>query len=177
MKKIVFLEGLPGVGKTTILNAIRAKKFENVFLVDEIINKNILNNISCTELDFIINDELKLTAHNEGIIIIDRGPISTLSYSQAKNIINNNCDLTNVLEFFKKNQKYLLKNSKVMYLTNKGTNYSITVNNKNSPYGTIENQKLLEEISIFNCKKYCKNFVIREYYKKNMEEIINEIIN
>lgn len=177
MKKMIFLEGLPGVGKTTILNAIKAMNFENIFLVNEVINENILNNISCTELDFIINDELKLNAYDEGIIIIDRGPISTLSYSQTKKIIDNNYNLSNVLDFFQKNQQYLLDNSKVIYLTNKGTNYSITVNDKNSPYGTVENQRLLEEISIFNCKKYCKNFVIKEYYKENMEEIINEIIN
>ena len=179
LKKIIFLEGLPGVGKTTILNTIKSMKLKNVYLVDEIINKNILRNISCTELDFIANDELKLNAYSEGIIIIDRGPISTLSYSQTKNIINYNYNynIETTLEFFKKNRKYFLKNSKVIYLTNKGTNYSITVADEKSPYGTVENQKLLEEISIFNCKKYCKNFVIKEYYKENMEEIINEIIS
>ena len=40
-----------------------------------------------------------------------------------------------------------------------------------------DNQKLLEEISIYNSKKYCENTIVLEYFKKDMEEIINEIIN
>ena len=38
MKKLIFLEGLPGVGKTTLLNIMKQKKIKNFYFVDEIIN-------------------------------------------------------------------------------------------------------------------------------------------
>ncbi len=176
MKKIIFLEGLPGVGKTTLINEIRKKKLSNIYIVDEIINENILNNIKVNEQEFLLNDFMKVNKYNDGIIIIDRGPISTLSYSETKKIMDINFDLSNSINEF---QKYIniYKDSKIVYLTNKGKSYSITVSNTNSPYGTIENQKLLEEISIYNSKKYCENTIVLEYFKNDMEAVINEIIN
>lgn len=176
MKKIIFLEGLPGVGKTTLINEIRKKSISNVYVVDEIINENILNNIKITEEEFLLNDYMKVNKYNEGIIIIDRGPISTLSYSETKKIMDTGFDLSNAVNEF---QKYIdiYKNSKIVYLTNKGTSYSITVSDTKSPYGSVDSQKLLEEISIYNSKRYCKNTVILEYLKKDMEGVINEIIN
>ena len=54
MKKIVFLEGLPGVGKTTIINYLKDNYKVNV--VDEIINTTACNNR--TEF-FLKNDDLK----------------------------------------------------------------------------------------------------------------------
>lgn len=39
MKNIIFLEGLPGVGKTTIVNAIKKLNTKNVYVVDEVINE------------------------------------------------------------------------------------------------------------------------------------------
>lgn len=176
MKKIIFLEGLPGIGKTTLINEIRKKKLPNVYVVDEIINENILNNIRVNEQEFLLNDYMKVNKYNDGIIVIDRGPISTLSYSETKKIMDTNFNLDNAINNFKKYIN-IYRDSKIVYLTNKGNSYSITVPNTNSPYGTIENQKLLEEISIYNSKKYCENTIVLEYFKKDMEEIINEIIN
>jgi len=175
MKKYIFLEGLPGIGKTTIINYIK-KNYKNINVVDEIINKSILENNSFTEEDFIKNDEMKLNKYNEGIILLDRGPISSLSYSQVKQIIDINYDISKANKVFDKNKNYLY-NSKIIYLTNNGKNYFIPNNNIISPYSSIENQSLLETISIFNCKKYCNNVVIINYDRSNMEEVINEIIN
>lgn len=176
MKKIIFLEGLPGVGKTTLLNEIKNKKIPNVHIVDEIINENILNDTIINEQEFFINDYLKINKYKNGIIIIDRGPISTLSYSETKKIMNHNFNLNNGLNEFKKYIN-IYKNSKIVYLTNKGQEYTITVSDINSPYGTIESQKILEEISIYNSRKYCKNTIVLEYFKTNMEDVLNEIIN
>ena len=45
-------------------------------------------------------------------------------------------------------------------------------------YGIIiENQKILEEVTLKNCIKFSSNLQIIEYHQKNMEEIIHEIIN
>lgn len=174
--KIIFLEGLPGVGKTTILCTIERLNIPNVYVVDEIIDENILNNISVNEKEFMINEEMKLNKYSEGTIIIDRGPISLISYSQAKKIIDPTYDLTIANNWFN-NYKNILYNNKIIYLTNMEESYSLTVDNNLNPYGTVENQKLLEAISLYNAKKYCRNLKVIEYHKSNMEEVINEIIS
>ena len=176
MKKIIFLEGLPGVGKTTLLNIIKNKNLDNVYFVDEIINPKILKEGILTEEEFILNEEQKLNLYNDGTIIIDRGPISSISYSQTKKIINPNFDLKKAeIWFF--NKLEFLRKSKVVYLTNNQTNFTITSNDVSSPYSSVENQKLLESISIFNIKKYCVNYVIKNYFKTNIDEVIDEVIN
>lgn len=166
-KKIIFLEGLPGVGKTTILNELM-KRGENV--VAELVNN------PTTEEDFLENDLLKIKKFNEGKIFIDRGIISTLSYSQVKKIINPDYNINKCLRWFKKVRKYL-NNSEIVYLTNKGTDYYVSVKDINSPYGSLESQKMLECISLYNAQKYCKSIKIIEYHKDNMEEVVDEIIN
>ena len=176
MRKIVFLEGLPGVGKTTILNEIRKKNLPDVYVVDEVINKNILENQVFSEVEFLRNDSLKVNQYSDGVIVIDRGPISSLSYAQTKNIMDVSCDISATLEEFP-NYIDLLNESKVVYLTNRGKDYSITSSDIRSPYSSIESQKILEEISIYNSLKYCENTVILDYFKENMEEVIHEIIN
>ena len=81
MKKIIFLEGLPGVGKTTITNYIsNLKNKDNIHTVNEIIVD--IDDKTPIEQDlFIENDNLKINKYNKDIIIIDRGPISTLTYN------------------------------------------------------------------------------------------------
>ena len=43
MKKIIFIEGLPTVGKTYLVNEIRKRNLQNVYVVDELINPDIKN--------------------------------------------------------------------------------------------------------------------------------------
>ena len=112
----------------------------------------------------------------EGKIVIDRGIISTLSYSQVKKVIDHDYNINKCLRWFKKAKKYL-SDSEVVYLTNKGSNYYISVKDVNSPYGSIEAQRMLESISLYNAKKYCKSVKIIEYHKDKMWEVVDEIIN
>lgn len=177
MAKYVFLEGLPGVGKTTILNSLKKLKIPNVFLVEEILHDQILNGIANSENDYIVNDELKLKKYNQGTIVLDRGPVSSLSYAYVKEMIDKKYSATNNEVAFDKNL-YIWENScKVIYLTNNGKNYCITVDNKKSPYGSVKNQQKLEETTLSVIEKYCKNYKIINYDKKDMGEVINEIIN
>ena len=174
MKKIVFLEGLPGVGKTTIITELKKR---GITVLDEIINPRILVDNANNEEEFLKNEYLKQKELNVDFIVVDRGPISMLSYSQAKAIIDDSYDISKVLEWFKDSRLIFNENVYIYYLTTKGKDYSITTKEQHSPYSSIEKQKLLESISIYTCNKYCQNVKIIEYHKKNMEEVIDEIIS
>ena len=177
MKKIIFLEGLPGVGKSTITNYIASLNKDNIHTVNEII-VDIEDKTPIEQDLFIMNDNLKTSKYNEGIIIIDRGPISTLTYNIVKNELVENFSSKQVVDWFN-TIKNIFKQDNVFiyYLTTNGKKYYLPYNNKMDPNGSIENQKRVEEVALYNIKKYSKNYKIKEYNKKNMEDIINEIIN
>ncbi len=173
--KYIFLEGLPKVGKTTILNALKNKHFKDYYFVDEIINKKILNGQSMTEMDFIENEDEKLKLFNKGTVVIDRGPISLLSYSQAKSIICPEYNQTLAIQWFDSVKTILNQNSLVYYIYN--DDIAISSDDKRSPYGTEENQRLLKTITEFNIKKYCPNYIFKKYTKENINEVLNEIVD
>lgn len=177
MRKMIFLEGLPGVGKTTIVNEIRKLNLKNLHVVDEIINK-VDGKTPKNQLSYFLNDEMKLNRYTEGVIIIDRGPISTLSYNITRSIIDQSFDASAAKEWFNQFIDMLRDESnKVLYLTTNDQEYYIPFSSKWDPYGSLNNQRLLEKISIENCKRYVRNVKFEEYHKENMEEIINEIVN
>ena len=67
MKKIVFIEGLPGVGKTYLVNEIRKLCLKDVYVVDEIINQDIENPFIDSEDKFLLNDEMIAEEKLEGV--------------------------------------------------------------------------------------------------------------
>lgn len=179
MKKIVFLEGLPGVGKTTIIKKIKELNLKNVNAVDEIINPDILNSInSQNQNPYIVNDNMKINQFSEGLVLIDRGPISTFSYNIVKSHLNSDFSSEDVSKWF-----YFIKNNiyqsdnQVIYLKNATGDYYIPYQDDKDPYGSIENQKLLEQIVLDLLQKYVKNYKIIEYGKEDMERLIYEIID
>lgn len=177
MRRIVFLEGLPGVGKTTIANTIKKMNIPNVFVVDEIVI-DLSEKTPINQDPFVRNDEIKLSMFDEGLIVIDRGPISTLSYNMTRSIIDKGFDSSKVVNWFngiKDSLQY--DNVSAIYLGNFGESYYLPFENAMDPYGSVDNQKLLEQVTISNCKQYLKNFRTREYHKRDMEAVINEIIN
>lgn len=177
MKKIIFLEGLPGVGKTTITNYISNLKKDNVHTVNEII-VNIEDKTPIEQDLFILNDNLKINKYNEGVIVIDRGPISTLTYNIVRDELVENFSSKQVIDWFNTIKYIFMQNNVfIYYLTTNGKNYYLPYNNENDPNGSIKNQKRVEEVALYNIKKYSKNYKIIEYNKKNMEDIIDEIIN
>lgn len=172
--KIVFLEGLPGVGKSTLIDNIRLKSYDNVHVVNEI----VLDSKQTDQKFFMDNDIAKISKYNQGTIIIDRGLISTLSYNMVLKIINNS-DYNLVSKWFKKNAVNMYKQENVITYYLKTNKYIVKNNNKNknNPYSSVKNLKTLEKITINNIKKYCLNYKIVEYSYDKMEELINEIIN
>lgn len=175
MKKIIFLEGLPNVGKTTIINHIRKLSLPNIYVVDEIINKDISQNRTNF---YLLNDELKINKYNSGTIIVDRGIISTISYEQTKKIINTNYNDEKTIKWFNSVKAFYNDNNvKVIYLKRLKENYVLPYDDVTDPYGSTNNQKLLEAISLYNLKKYVKNYEIKEYEFSKLEEVVYEIIN
>lgn len=177
MRRILFLEGLPGVGKTTITNTIKNMHIPNLFVVDEIVI-NISEKTPINQDAFVRNDEIKLSMFDEGLVIIDRGPISTLSYNMTRSIIDKNFDPSKVISWFDGIKDTLHSDDvSAIYLGNFGKSYYLPFENVMDPYGSIDNQKILEQVTISNCQQYLKNFKIREYHKRDMEAVIDEIIN
>lgn len=160
MKKIIFLEGLPGVGKSTITNYISNLNKDNIHTVNEII-VDIEDKTPIEQDLFIINDNSKINKYNEGTIVIDRGPISTLTYNIVKNELVENFSSKQVVEWFS-TIKNIFKQDNVFiyYLTTNGMEYYLPYNNKMDPNGSIENQKRVEEVALYNIKKYSKNYKI-----------------
>ena len=92
--KMIILEGLPMVGKTTIIQYIKSLCIDNVNCVDELI-------IDTKELDqdsFMKNDLMKINKYDSSLVFIDKGLISTLSYNEmldfAKKCLENGIKTT-----------------------------------------------------------------------------------
>lgn len=173
MKKIIYLEGMPGVGKSSLIEKIKKMKIPNVHVVEELIGDFTYEK----QEDFFENDKLKLAKYNEGVIFIDRGPISTISYVQAKMIIDNEFKCDGICKSLSLLGNAYTANTSTIYLTGARKGYYLPYDNIKDPYGSFANQQLLESITLYNCEKYCEKFIIREINSDRMEEFINEIIN
>jgi len=170
---IIILEGLPKVGKTTLINYIKELNIDGIYTVDELI-------INTKELDqdtFINNDTHKINKYNEGLIVIDKGPISTLSYNEMLYYLNNNKDLYRVRKWFNEVAIPFYKRDDVYTIYLKSNKKRFRERGINKPHGSINNQNIMQEITINNIKKYCKNYEIINYEYKEMENFVNEIIN
>lgn len=161
------------VGKTTIINYLKDLKKNNIHAVDELI-------IDTKELDqesFMKNDTAKINKYKEGLIFIDKGYISTLSYNEMLDYLNGNKDLERIKKWFMEEAVPFYKRNDVITIYLKNNNKILREHGEDKPHGTIKNQEKMEEITINNIKKYCKNYEIIEYSQREMVGFVNEIIN
>lgn len=177
MKKIIFIEGLPNVGKTYLINKIKEKQIPDVFIVEELVNPDFNNPFTDEENLFLKNDELKVNKYNDGMVIIDRGPISTLVYNQVNHIIDNDYDAKLVEKWFEQFLNLYDSNNTYNYYLYSPNVYEPSIDDETNPFGSVENLRLTHALTIFNLKKYAKNFKIIEYTKENLMDVIDEIIN
>lgn len=179
MKKIIFIDGLPGVGKTTLVNHIRAKNIVGVLSVEEIVNPKIKNNVNTKDGQdiYLENDVMKINKYDEGFIVIDRSPISTIAYNLTRKALDKSFTNINPVAWQKLFSKFFQDEDVMVYYLQNPDNYYCPYKDPKDPYGSVENQKLLEQAALKVLKKSVKNYKLVEYHKKDMKELANEIIN
>ena len=101
----------------------------------------------------------------------------TLSYNEMLDELNNNPDIIKVKEWFNKEGVPFYQKDNVYTLYLKTDKIRLREHNDKTPHGNIENQKRIENITLSNIKKYCKNYEIIEYTYEQKENFAHEIIN
>lgn len=180
-RKIIILEGLPGVGKSSILEHLKSEQFT---CIDEILDGNArkIQNGTVEHQDYFLrNDTLKVerALMSQGVVIIDRGPLSTLAYNLSKHKIVKAYNFMPVISWFITDMRafYGRKDVTTVYL--KGAS-SLPYEDESDPYGSSQNQKLLENITLKLAELFCKNLQVIEYDylgEKALEHLKHEILN
>lgn len=179
MKRIIFIDGLPGVGKTTLVNHLKAKNIVGVLAVPEIVNPKIKesSNGPVNQNIYMQNDIMKINKYDEGFIVIDQSPISTIAYNLTRKTLDKSFNNISP-DIWQKTFGKILQDEEVMvYYLKNPDDYFCPYDNPKDPYGSVENQKLLEEANLKIIKKSVKNYKLIEYRKSDLKELANEIIN
>lgn len=101
--EIVYFEGLPYSGKTTLIRQISAEYPDIFTAIDEYIHPDLLKGVDIDDQRvFMENDELKYqVARDSGRrCLVDRGHLSTVLYSHAYSRIKGDQDLSYVDEWY-----------------------------------------------------------------------------
>lgn len=179
MKRIIFIDGLPGVGKSTLIEHIKAKNIVGVLAVEEIINPKIKNNINTPNAQdiYLENDLMKINKYDVGFIIIDRSPVSTIAYNLTRKALDKSFNNINPASWQKIFGKFFQDSEVMVYYLKNPDEYFCPYDNPKDPYGSVENQKLLEQATLKVLRNSVKNYKLVEYHKSDMKELANEIIN
>lgn len=171
MRTIIF-EGLPLVGKTTLINYIKSLNINNIHCVDEL----VLQTQELNQDSFMQNDLAKMNMYNDGLVFIDKLFISTLSYNEMLYLLGKNDDIKRVIKWFYHVAVPFYQSDEVLTIYLKSEHMGLRENNSMSPHGSIENQIIMEQIVLRNIKKFCKNYIIMNYSQEKMMEFADEII-
>lgn len=180
--RIVVLEGLPGVGKSTLIQMLRARGVVCIDETDGIEKDHKIDGNAAAQIVFMKNDLQKIkTARSQTgrLIVMDRGPMSTLAYNLVKHKLSNTFNFMPVVTWFEQFTKdfYANDNVRVVYLQGNNT---LPYDDSSDPYGSQPNQQVLESVTLSLIQTFAKNYTIRKYdYKilSDQEELIHEILS
>jgi predicted ATPase len=190
MAKILVLEGLPRVGKSTLLGNLRNnyKKDKGSFIecIGELVTDPAIleSQKNSSQLAFMYNDAVKAllaTTSQLDYAIVDRGPLSTLAYN--KTLLDMGlCDdetYSILYEECKWVYRNFFENSLHIYMYN-DARPTPTVKDDKNPYGTVENLLLLERNTLslaeslgLHLEKFYNNFLIDNTYEAFIQKYLN----
>ena len=100
MKRIFFVEGLPGAGKTSLLSGLSSK----YQVISEVLDKDQLSekHNKAEQNFFLLNDERKLSEGKQAVntCFIDRSPLSTIFFNIAKFSLDIDHPISTVLSWY-----------------------------------------------------------------------------
>jgi len=110
MKRIFFVEGIPGAGKTSLLSAL---SFKYQVIPEVLDNDQLLVKHNKSEQGFfLLNDERKLRMGEQAIstCFIDRSPFSTVFFNVAKFSLDIDHPISAVLSWYEKRVRPIIFN-------------------------------------------------------------------
>lgn len=180
-KKIIILEGLPKSGKTSIINYLSSKGVDTVSEICINDNDTVIHGDVDSQYFFIKNDDCKIKKcyNNSSIlVVVDRGPVSTLAYNLTKFGLDKKHNFFEVLDWFNSiNIRKFYNNASVIYLRGRR---KATVANINDPYGSLANLNKLENITLGLLKAFNIKHKIIDYdceSNNDFKRVVDEIIN
>ena len=151
MKKIIFLEGLPGVGKTTIANSIKNIGRTDVHVVDEIIKKDIINNV-IDELERAI-DRLK-----------ELGTFDDYSITSDEELVNDMEKSIGVTKEIDKNGRHVVSGE---IIPNKGTWLEFELDARDVIYVRIDRTRKVPVTTMLRALGLSSDEAIKDVFGEN----------
>ena len=179
---IIFFEGLPGAGKTSVANVL-SKTPGNFLVVPEIIYKKRFPKYhnSKNQRYFFENDENKLERaikiSQEGkVAIVDRSPLSTYTFNYTKSILNNEPVSENVEKWFEKTWLKLTKVNVVIFYLKVSPKIGMlrknrTVDHK-EPWSNLKGLRLTRNLYENFIKKYPDIFIEIDTNDKSVNNVV-----
>lgn len=174
-KRIIFIEGLPNVGKTTLVAALKNRGFASVPELPESIATLGAATRNDDQKVYMQNDmeKFRLAKAEHGMTLVDRGPLSTLAYNMARHALDKNYDVTPVVDWFgSRVQQQIYGRSDVLTVYLKGKTLP-SYNSSTDPYGSTANLAALENVTLQLLKLLPIEAIVIDYDYQNGESIDN----
>lgn len=166
-KEIYFLEGLPGSGKSMLLEELKRKGSK---IIREVIDSKELseNHNKPDQAFFFRNDERKLEMAEKmsSTVIIDRSPLSTLLFNLAKFSIDKNLNPAQALEWYADKFDGKFRNNSVYHFFFIDITPEISMKrrgaraNKKDPWNNLKSLKFIRDFYLVFGENYIKNFEV-----------------